>query len=342
MSITLDGNQLTSLPKALLHLNDVTTLTVDGLSDEDSDVMQHVNRTLRGFTLYGTTLDESTSLAAMQYLSHLEDLSIMKVRLEEIPDRAFSSIAKTLHYLHLSQNVILGNFTLLCDLKSLKRIYVSHVEFAPDIPPVPICPTPVYSSERLDVTQSQLESFPAALLTFPNLHDLSLNQNNITDIDSSMVPANNEVEELRMSGNSLIAVPDALKKMKLLRYLDMSHNQIIALKDGDFQNLLELNTVFLDYNPITFIARAAFQNCPRVQKLSLASTMLVNVPEAMTYLPKLNLLDFSGAPVKCDCRIVWILKQRPGIRGNCPNSSDKISDFFHRSIVSCGENPAIG
>ncbi|XP_078690058.1 uncharacterized protein LOC144921194 [Branchiostoma floridae x Branchiostoma belcheri] len=80
-----------------------------------------------------------------------------------------------------------------------------------------------------------------------------------------------------------------------LQILYLSQNQITMIQRGTFQNLANLQKLYLSQNQITMIKTGTFQNMPNLQKLNLDYYCITNItPNAFKNLPKLQCLDLQS------------------------------------------------
>ncbi|XP_071960126.1 uncharacterized protein [Antedon mediterranea] len=79
-----------------------------------------------------------------------------------------------------------------------------------------------------------------------------------------------------------------------IKYLILSHNQILKISADSFDGLLNLITIDVSYNDISKVAPGAFSKLPKLDTLTLKKTQL-NKPEPGIFqgLTKLRFLDFS-------------------------------------------------
>lgn len=79
--------------------------------------------------------------------------------------------------------------------------------------------------EELDLSACELESFPEAVLTLPNLKRLKLNYNSTKTIPEAIKRCTN-LEHLELRENDLDNIPQSIHQLPNLKYIDLTYNDI--------------------------------------------------------------------------------------------------------------------
>ncbi|KAG8195255.1 hypothetical protein JTE90_028406 [Oedothorax gibbosus] len=97
-----------------------------------------------------------------------------------------------------------------------------------------------------------------------------------------------------------------------LEHIHMSNNAIVEIKRTMFPRRAKLISLVLMYNKITYIPNNLFSDMPDLEYVSFSGNLISTLPDA-TFQPvlrHLEYLDVSDNPIKCDCRLVWVLQYR--------------------------------
>ena len=93
----------------------------------------------------------------------------------------------------------------------------------------------------------------------------------------------------------------AFLKFKTLKSLDLSHNHLSQLQNGDLDGLYDLSQLSLDYNRIKIIQNDVFNHFKNLIHLSLSHNLLTNLnPKILVPLTQLISLDISHNELSFD------------------------------------------
>uniref|UniRef100_A0A0B7BLL2 LRRCT domain-containing protein n=1 Tax=Arion vulgaris TaxID=1028688 RepID=A0A0B7BLL2_9EUPU len=315
---------LTSLPNALLSLNNLTSLTITNTNIQywNITILEHIVPNLKVITLINVGLTSWPS-----WISSSKSLYFLNFALNSIayvPDDAFNSLTNTLKQLSLETNGLTEVPKALLNLSQLKQLVLSGNNFK-DV------------NGRPGI--EQLLSFPSAktieglfiesigLTVLPNLSGLTkltaikLGYNNISDPTSGSLPMS--VTYLQLQFNNLPSVPTVVSNVADIGILDLSNNQItnismdmlsskiyyLDLSNNNISEITEaigtriysLDTLNLKFNPITYIAPSAFKSITSLIDLYLDNTFLTELPVALSSLINLRTLTITPGSLTCEC-----------------------------------------
>ncbi|XP_076070005.1 uncharacterized protein LOC143041816 [Oratosquilla oratoria] len=150
------------------------------------------------------------------------------------------------------------------------------------------------------------------------LNALTLTQGQLTTVANMKGLVN--LDNLDLSHNNLISLRahDAFIGMGVLKHLNLSHNSLKVLEEGDFSEVTTVEVLSLAHNPLSTIPPKTFNELTRLRYLDISVTLLtfldvswfVNTPEIeflnasgtrisivpgqlLRYLPSLTTLDLS-------------------------------------------------
>ncbi|XP_076472720.1 uncharacterized protein LOC143302089 [Babylonia areolata] len=188
-------------------------------------------------------------------------------------------------------------------------------------------------------------SLPEFLPRLPVLHYLSLAENQITFVQSSVLRGM-RLHKLNLSHNEIQSMEgQAFQDLHYLQMLDLSHNQLSSISKFVFADLPNLRVLNLDNNRLINFPLGSFSNVPRLETLRLNNNKLSYLmPGALIALsslrflalrnnslwslaapvkdeiPNLEFLDVSVNPFHCSCATA-------GLRSIVDSSSLVLSDI---------------
>ncbi|XP_059057262.1 toll-like receptor 6 [Achroia grisella] len=208
---------------------------------------------------------------------HTLDLSVNQLTSEWINADTFSGLVRLI-VLNLSHNSITKIDALLFhDLNSLQYLnleynYISHLVDG------------VFSNLRnlylLSLAHNNITKVNSS--DFANLYVLNqllLDGNRITKIDLRSFENITKLHDLGLSGNHLSEVPEAIKTLRFLIYLDLSMNRITKVSTSNFKSLDDLYRLQLAGNKIENISNDTFVTLPSLQILNLASNNIDQIDD---------------------------------------------------------------
>ncbi|XP_072357372.1 leucine-rich repeat and immunoglobulin-like domain-containing nogo receptor-interacting protein 1 [Scyliorhinus torazame] len=115
---------------------------------------------------------------------------------------------------------------------------------------------------------------------------------------------------------NLSAIPYAsLRTQAYLRFLNLSHNPIGAIRGALLQHVTRLEELRLVGGRLRVIHDAAFRGLVYFRMLDVTANQLASLPAAaFRSLASLQSLGLGLNPLACDCRLLWIVRRRHRLR----------------------------
>ncbi|MEA5466054.1 leucine-rich repeat domain-containing protein, partial [Leptothoe sp. PORK10 BA2] len=255
-------NQLTSVPKELGQLNNLTSLS-----------------------LYQNQL---TSVPKeLGQLNNLTSLYLYQNQLTSVPKELGQ--LNNLTSLYLDHNQLTSVPKELGHLNNLTSLSLSHNQLTS----VPKELGQLNNLTSLSLYQNQLTSVPKELGQLNNLTSLYLYQNQLTSVPKELGQLNN-LTSLYLDQNQLTAVPKELGQLNNLTSLYLDQNQLTAVPKelGQLNNLTDLD---LDQNQLTSVPDFILK-LTNLERIDLNDNNLKTLPNFLEQLPKLKALLLHNNP----------------------------------------------
>ncbi|XP_056391514.1 protein flightless-1 homolog [Hyla sarda] len=147
----------------------------------------------------------------------------------------------------------------------------------------------------VDLSMNDLSRVPECLYTLANLKRLNLSSNQISEL-SLCIDQWTQLETLNLSRNQLTSIPSAICKLSKLKKLYLNSNKLdfdgIPSGIGKLSNLEE----FMASNNNLELVPESLCRSGKLRKLVLNKNRLVTLPEAIHFLPDLEVLDVRENP----------------------------------------------
>lgn len=124
------------------------------------------------------------------------------------------------------------------------------------------------SNNRLSVLTS------GGFLGLSVLTHLTLDRNSLKEIHSSAFDNCSSLQQIDLSENEFRQVPNALKKLSLLKSLNLSKNKINFLPSSIFHGLIHLQNLNINYNVLTNITVDSFKDLQSLKVLDLSHNFI--------------------------------------------------------------------
>ncbi|CAG5127696.1 unnamed protein product [Candidula unifasciata] len=213
ITLSLSGNNLTSVPKAISKLVNITNLYVDHNKLTDLTWLPKQAR-LDTLALNNNKISNGTHLsdALIPFGEFLSDLDLIDNELTAIPD---------LHFLTV-QSIEL----------SFNKIYDLN---AGSLPP---------NLNGLSLDHNLLSSIPSVVFSVQSLRSLMMPSNLVTRVQASLIPAT--LTYLDLQQNLLTELTDtSFPENSSLLYLYLNNNPLTTISDHAFANLGQLQELHL-------------------------------------------------------------------------------------------------
>ncbi|XP_008479416.1 slit homolog 1 protein-like [Diaphorina citri] len=95
----------------------------------------------------------------------------------------------------------------------------------------------------------------------------------------------------------------------VLTNLNISANsELYAIRKNTFKNLLNLQTLYCNFNPkLTFIHPYSFNNDWSLKEFYINNNAITSLPHELGDWDSLEVLDIQSNPWTCDCSIQWLI-----------------------------------
>ncbi|MFZ4557596.1 MAG: COR domain-containing protein [Pseudanabaena sp.] len=140
---------------------------------------------------------------------------------------------------------------------------------------------------KLDLSKRGIKTIPPEISQLPNLQNLFLYDNQITDLPCEIFKLSN-LKKLNLSGNRISSIPSDIGNLIELTSLYLNRNQIEEIPNL-IANLINLTTLNLSSNQIKEIPHA-ISNLANLTTLSLYSNQIKEIPHAISNLTNLTTL----------------------------------------------------
>lgn len=246
-------------------------------------------------------------LAQLPPLDGLQGTPIFRLFLDRneistIPSHAFHKLQ--VDGIQLSDNPIVNiSAEAFVGVKGLKYLSLRRTQLVSK--PNLFLPT-ITELEALDLSEIKTGIFTkiktAAFGDLPNLEQLLLKQNGITEIMPDAFIGLPAVFELRVEDNKLESIPEAFLTLTELKFLHLDNNPILRIDAKAFRTLLSLQTLTLSDTRLlnsSFIHPEAFVGASEsLTALTLSINNLMSVPcDILSKLKNLSELKMSDAMV---------------------------------------------
>lgn len=344
--LDLRDNRLIFLPDPIAKLTDLVTLDVSynpiPFNNFSNDVMREIGDNMEEFR-FG---DESLR-GWPESLHHLQMLKILKFYggsddMDRIPITAFHGFEWTLQKLWMQKTKLIAVPIALQDLRSVNELHFDDNIYVGDAGI--LIPAFAHLTETLhtmSLENNSLTTFPSVLLTLKQLHNLSLARNKLEFIsDQAVSVVGSNLTTINLQTCHLDRIPGALSKLSGLINLDFSYNNITTIEKNDLQRMNHLRSLNVSFNPLQYVSRSTFYDLRQLDELVLKETFLYLVPEAITNIPNIRVLDLTTSDpyIECNCDLTWLYcymknnNTQLRVNGKCETVNELIENYAKTDI----------
>ncbi len=293
--LDLESYQLTTLPKSLASLTNLTQLNLDLALLDDLSILQNIPNlstvTFRKTSFprrYWTKISEWQSIWLIdEYNYKCRHLLVQKFGL----DRMFTDIANNISYpfeLNLNDCNLFQLPENISNLTNLTALDISHN----NLTVLPESIGEIASLISIDASNNQLTSIPDSISKLGNLIDLDLGDNRLEKLPDSIGNIQG-LNHLCLRSNKLTILPETIGNLTNLITIDIEDNQVYKIPNS-IGNLIELEwKLYLSDNNLTLLPES-IGNLVGISILFLDGNKLTALPENignLTNLVELNLED---------------------------------------------------
>ncbi|XP_015912047.2 carboxypeptidase N subunit 2 [Parasteatoda tepidariorum] len=196
-------------------------------------------------------------------------IQLSSVGLNSVSPMAFQGLERTLSSLNLEMNELTDVPT-----QSLKRLN---------------------NLKELDLSRNRITEVPDLAFSGLTLTTLKLADNSLKISDSAFKGLEASLHNLNLKGTGQIQMPNAVKQLSELSFLDISQNKFAQLLPDEFQNLKQLTALTLERNMVSYVDPRAFNGLNgTLSSLSLLNNKIEEFPTlAIRPLAQLRVLDMG-------------------------------------------------
>lgn len=349
-ALNLEGNKLDVASDAFIHLPHITSLNI--LHNPVRSVPDQV------FFALGTTLldfsfgDDELSVwpPTLDHLQTLKSLRFEGYAMGYIPFNAFHGFELTLRKLTIRKTSLRIIPMAVKELQYLEEFYFEDNIDVTDAGIIESAFEITHGSgesaiKTLSLKNNSLTTFPTALRQLPKLENFFMDDNRLWFINDAMVSyVRGFMYNVSLKSCSLDRIPQTILRIRNLRSLDLSNNNINSIYSNDFtfsdgnQTHEHLQVLNLANNPLAYIASTAFVNLVKLQELNITSTDLKAIPQAVGKVPSLKKVYVHDTPVECTCELKWIHSSNArnvDFEGECDTITQSIGNYIKRRIPNC-------
>lgn len=156
--------------------------------------------------------------------------------------------------------------------------------------------------------KSGIKQLPAELKRFKNLKELNLDYNNLSGADLSELAKFEQLELLNLKNCNLRKIPSVVYKLKNLKDLTITLNDLTSLPDSLFE-MKNLRSLSIEGKNLKDLPDA-IARLQKLEELDLSVTRIKKFPNAILKLKKLRVIDPPDSmdyfpPALAKCLLEW-------------------------------------
>ncbi|XP_060070777.1 platelet glycoprotein V-like [Ylistrum balloti] len=341
------NNKMTKIPTALGMMRDVSSLGIDGnpVLDFQADVFQNVSSTLQylNFGYPGMSFWPDS----IRYLTNLTSLSVRDLAMDYLPLSAFSGLEKKLGLLEFERCRIRS---LPLSLSTLDALDLLSLDSNPNLTLSGI-PREAFSGikslNQISITNQSFDTIPDIFHDALTITTIETTGTPITHFDASLIPDDNNLQNIQFSDTLLEKFPTAIAKMKNLQTLIIRNSSIRSVPSSAFEGLTKVTYIGITNAPLISFSDEALRDTRNLQFLFLSNTNLTTIPKAINGLPYLRNVDLEGNKIICTCASLGWLKHWDGSNymipiGDCDNLPNvSLAGYYRDNVPNCPDETMI-
>jgi len=165
----------------------------------------------------------------------------------------------------------------------------------------------VLSMINCELTDIQLDAFRGLMA----LRELTLTNNMISDLASFFdIPDLDNLKTLILNGNEFSSIREGQLPLGLSKLYVSGCPNLQFIEKHAFYGLIQLESLFLNNNDaLSYIAADAIDPDVSLVELDLFNNNLHELDQSLVDWDDLSVLQIHGNPWRCDCHILWMLKE---------------------------------
>ncbi|KAK8389953.1 hypothetical protein O3P69_012872 [Scylla paramamosain] len=220
---------------------------------------------------------------------------LMDNEMGAVSRNAFAGLEASLRHLHVADRALRElPFDTLDQLANLRSLVVQDTQ-------VSVLPR-MHALSRLEVLKvegSRVASIPSSAFKFmPNMKKVHITRSRLRRLEANALEGLVYLKEVNLSGNAIEWVhPNAFRTLASVRLLDLSGNRLqeAASVVAAVREVRELRRLSLSHNGLTRVSRGAFVDLAALEALDLSHNAISRLDGgAFLHLPALRHLDLSG------------------------------------------------
>ncbi|XP_018424815.1 PREDICTED: protein flightless-1 homolog isoform X2 [Nanorana parkeri] len=218
----------------------------------------------------------------------LDDLSVL--------DLSYNQLAECPRELENARNMLVLNLSHNRQLPAMVALQTLHLRNTlRTLNNLPTSLEGLTNLSDVDLSMNDLSRVPECLYTLANLKRLNLSSNQIDEL-SLCIDQWIHLETLNLSRNRLTSLPSAICKLSKLKKIYLNSNKLDF--DGIPSGIGKLGILeeFMASNNNLELVPESLCRCSKLRKLVLNKNRLVTLPEAVHFLPNLEVLDVRENP----------------------------------------------
>lgn len=344
--LNLENNKLTTIPKALMNLDVLSTLNLKknpitsvGFANGDA-VFRHLGTSMREFH-FG---DESQDFwpSTISHFQQLRALYIYGTNMQVAPPHAFHSFERTLRELHITNTQLSIVPNSIGELSRLEELYFDdNINVGDQNIMSASFKSLAGTLHTLSLQNDSLTTFPKILFDLTTLHNLTMDRNKLWYIsDDAVSTLNSNITYLSFKQCNLDRIPQSLLRITPLMFLDLTKNNIHSIERDDLGYLSHLRTLIVRKNPLKYVSTEVLRGMNSLSTIDFSDSRLPDIPTAIVNSPTLRTLKFNNSPISCTCDLKWYLSspfrgKNMTIEGSCETINESIRDYLTYRVPRC-------